>query len=216
VEHRPTGTRAGPPGAVQSQGPSSNFIHDMRSYMPGPHARFLEHVSKISNIRDFVLRNKYERGLEIAYDACLAMVRTFRDKHMQMVSRYIIIKSRESRSDLSSTTSSSTTTTATTQSQPPKRGEKVNLASAKTADGAEKKGLRGTGGTALIPFLKQARDETGEPAIDAWARRLLSNGPGFEGVRMGKLGEKGSGEHEVLGLAGVWSVDDSDGGICHW
>ncbi|RJE16357.1 indoleamine 2,3-dioxygenase, partial [Aspergillus sclerotialis] len=36
--------------------------------------------------------------------------------------------------------------------------------------------MRGTGGTALIPFLKQARDETGEPAIDAWARKLLMGG----------------------------------------
>lgn len=90
VEHRPTGTTAAS-GAVQ--GPSSNFIHDMRTYMPGPHARFLEHVSTISNIREFVTRNKYDRGLATAYDACLAMLRAFRDKHIQMVSRYIITKS---------------------------------------------------------------------------------------------------------------------------
>lgn len=71
----------------------------------------------------------------------------------------------------------------------------------------------------MIPFLKQCRDETGEPAIDAWARRLLNNGPGVQelaGARMGKLGEFASGETAVVGLAGVWSVDDSDGGICHW
>ncbi|KAF1350725.1 Indoleamine 2,3-dioxygenase [Delphinella strobiligena] len=199
IEHRPTGTTASS-GPVQ--GPSSNFIHDMRTYMPGPHARFLEHVSTISNIRDFVTQNRHDRGLATSYDACLAMLRTFRDKHIQMVSRYIIIKSRESRSHSRS-------------HSPTPRREKVNIASAKPADG-EKKGLRGTGGTALIPFLKQARDETGEPAIDAWARRLLNNGPGYDGVRMGKVGEAGSGDIKVLGLAGVWSVDDSDGGICHW
>jgi len=70
----------------------------------------------------------------------------------------------------------------------------------------------------LIPFLKQARDETGEPAIDAWARRLLGNGPGegIPGVRMTKMGEHASGEMAVVGLAGTWSVDDSEGGICHW
>ena len=88
--------------------------------------------------------------------------------------------------------------------------------------------LRGTGGTALIPFLKQARDETGEPAIDAWARRLLNNGPGTVmrydspgavqgvGARLTKMGEHASGEREIVGLAGVWSIDDSEGGICHW
>jgi indoleamine 2,3-dioxygenase len=100
--------------------------------------------------------------------------------------------------------------------------------------------LRGTGGTALIPFLKQARDETGEPAIDAWASRLLNNGPGTvrrrddghahhpsntqnafgnhnaQGARLTKMGEHASGEREILGLAGVWTLDDSEGGICHW
>ena len=211
VEHRPTGTTAAAAAAKGGavQGPSSNFIHDMRTYMPGPHARFLEHVASVSNIREFVTANKYDRGLATGYDACLAMLRAFRDKHIQMVSRYIIIKSRESR-DMSPHKTASASPPAPTR-------EKVNIASAKSADG-EKKALRGPGGTALIPFLKQARDETGEPAIDAWARRLLSNGPGVGdlGVRMGKLGEKGSGEFEVLGLAGVWSVDDSDGGICHW
>jgi indoleamine 2,3-dioxygenase len=79
--------------------------------------------------------------------------------------------------------------------------------------------LRGTGGTALIPFLKQARDETGEPAIDAWARRLLNNGPADPAssvARLTKMGEHASGEMEIVGLAGTWSVDDSEGGICHW
>ena len=94
-----------------------------------------------------------------------------------------------------------------------------------------RKDLRGTGGTALIPFLKQARDETGEPAIDAWARRLLNDGPGAAmaaadalrskmggpvSARMSKMGEHASGEVEIVGLAGVWGVDDSEGGICHW
>jgi len=84
-------------------------------------------------------------------------------------------------------------------------------------DGGRK--LRGTGGTALIPFLKQARDETGEPAIDAWARRLLNNGPAdptSSVARLTKMGEHASGEMEIVGLAGTWSVDDSEGGICHW
>ncbi|KAJ9632215.1 tryptophan 2,3- dioxygenase [Taxawa tesnikishii (nom. ined.)] len=201
IEHRPTGTSSA------TSLPPHNFIHDMRTYMPGPHARFLEHVSRVANIRSFVTQHRYDRALATAYDACLAMLRAMRDKHIQMVSRYIIVKSRETRSHSRSLSRDA-----------PKAPERMNIATGSAKEGADRKNLRGTGGTALIPFLKQARDETGEPAIDAWARRLLNNGPGAPqaGVRMGKLGEHASGETEIVGLAGVWSVDDSDGGICHW
>jgi len=223
IEHRPTGETApknphnphstsntDPSAPAPSmQGPSANFIHDMRTYMPGPHARFLQHVSTIANIRPYVTAHRHNRALATAYDACLAMLRAFRDKHIQMVSRYIIVKSRESRSQ-----------SVSSESAPSPAVNKMNIANAsrnKNGANGEKGSLRGTGGTALIPFLKQARDETGEPAIDAWARRLLNNGPGGDRfARMGKIGEHASGEMEIVGLAGVWSVDDSDGGICHW
>jgi indoleamine 2,3-dioxygenase len=101
--------------------------------------------------------------------------------------------------------------------------QRVNLANTMARTGSKK--LRGTGGTALIPFLKQARDETGEPAIDAWAKRLLNNGPAEIGAsfgvddgvaRLGKIAEGFNGQVEIVGLAGTWSVDDSEGGICHW
>jgi indoleamine 2,3-dioxygenase len=215
VEHRPTGTTAATPATTIQQGPSANFIHDMRTYMPGPHARFLEHVATVSNMRSFVTSNRHDRALAGAFDACLAMLRNFRDKHIQMVSRYIIVPSREARS---SGNSRSISPTHRKDSLTP---QQLNIAAA-SSNSSDKKNLRGTGGTALIPFLKQCRDETGEPAIDAWARRLLNNGPGgamameLGGARMGKLGEHASGETTVVGLAGVWLADESDGGICHW
>lgn len=216
VEHRPTGEKpsvssstAAATDAVQS--PPHGFIQDMRRYMPGRHRRFLEHMEQVANIREYVTSNRKNRALTTAYDACLAMLRALRDKHIQLVSRYIIIKSRESRSHSRSLSPQQAKST------------RVNLANTVNRTGSKK--LRGTGGTALIPFLKQARDETGEPAIDAWARRLLNNGPGDAGapfgvadgvVRMGKVKEGLDGEVEVVGLAGTWSVDDSEGGICHW
>ena len=210
VEHRPQGSQTTKSADQHSSisadtAPPQNFIHDMRTYMPGPHARFLEQVTSIANIRQFVRDHQYNRALAIAYDACLAMLRAFRDKHIQMVSRYIIVKSRESRSH--------------SRSISHEKPARVNLATANRPVGGTKAATttRGTGGTALIPFLKQARDETGEPAIDAWARRLLTNGPGVdEGVRLNTIGEHASGETVIVGLAGTWSVDDSDGGICHW
>ena len=53
---------------------------------------------------------------------------------------------------------------------------------------------------------------------DPWARRLLTNGPADAsgGARLTKVGEGASGEMQIVGLAGTWSVDDSEGGICHW
>jgi indoleamine 2,3-dioxygenase len=211
VEHRPTGEKRTDPANPALSGPSHGFIQDMRNYMPGPHRRFLEHMESVANVREYVTENRRNRALTTAYDACLAMLRSLRDKHIQLVSRYIIIKSRETRSH--------------SRSLSPKQAgtQRVNLANTMARTGSKK--LRGTGGTALIPFLKQARDETGEPAIDAWAKRLLNNGPAEIGAsfgvddgiaRLGKVSEGFNGEVEVVGLAGTWSVDDSEGGICHW
>ncbi|MCJ1318137.1 hypothetical protein MMC15_003464 [Xylographa vitiligo] len=216
VEHRPTGEKQKRNDSSESEAEGTappsrhNFIQDMRSYMPGPHRRFLEHVSHVANIREYVESHRSNRSLSIAYDACLAMLRSLRDKHIQMVSRYIIVKSRESRSHSRSIS-------------PQHAPQRINIATAtKNSSNDNRPGnkkLRGTGGTALIPFLKQARDETGEPAIDAWARRLLSNGPAEGGsnfAALGKMGEHADGESEVVGLAGTWAMDDSEGGLCHW
>ncbi|CAI6332834.1 unnamed protein product [Periconia digitata] len=202
VEHRPTGEKT----SEASSGPPHGFILEMRRYMPGPHRRFLEHVERVANIREYVTgRRHHDRALVIAFDACLAMLRSLRDKHIQLVSRYIIIKSRESRSQ--------------SRSLSPKQTPRKPVNLANTLQQGNGKKLRGTGGTALIPFLKQARDETGEPAIDAWARRLLNNGPAGMGTldagvaTLGKVKEHFDGAVEIVGLAGTWSVDDSEGGV---
>ena len=215
VEHRPTGDRAGENVDDRREGtapPSRNsFIHEMRSYMPGPHRRFLEHVSRVAELRDYIERRQSNRALCIAYDACLAMLRSLRDKHIQMVSRYIIVKSRAHSRSLSP------------RAAPPPRRNLANVAASPEpiqSDGRRgSKSLRGTGGTALIPFLKQARDETGEPAIDAWARRILTNGPADGGANPtspGPTSEHPAEKMEIVGLAGTWTMDDSEGGLCHW
>lgn len=225
IEHRPAGERStnssdSYTSASDTEGPSSmqkpNFIQEMRRYMPGPHRRFLEHVERIANIRSYVEAHRSNAALSTAFDACLAMLRAFRDKHIAIVSRYIIVKAREARGR---------SPTATKAAAP------LNLASANRAalspehnGAAAKRRLRGTGGSALIPFLKQARDETGEPAINDWIKRIVNNGPGLAAMaapgqgeaRLTKMGEHADGEMEVVGLAGVWKVDESEGGICHW
>ncbi len=91
------------------------------------------------------------------------------------------------------------------------------------------KRLRGTGGTALIPFLRQARDETGEPAIDAWARKLMSGTRRSQAdaeieaesrAYASQLGMSGYDAAEedgaTVGLAGSWNMEDSGGGLCQY
>lgn len=212
VEHRPTGTKATTADKDGPQAPPShhNFIHDMRTYMPGPHRCFLEHITSVANIRDYVNNNRSNGALCIAYDACLAMLRALREKHIQMVSRYIIVKSREPNRSLPPTTD--------VKKRP------MNLARASTDVGKvpTRKDLRGTGGTALIPFLKQARDETSEPTIYAQARRSFLNpyaqakreNPAFISADLGKIGDQPKGELQIVGLTATWKIQESEGGLC--
>lgn len=208
IDHRPTGESRDPTSESDREGRAAdrhNFIREMRRYMPGPHAQFLRDVTRVANIRDYVEDHSEDRQLCLAYDACLAMLSTFRDKHIAIVTRYIIIPSKEVR--------------ARSRSRSPEATRKqVNLAVAsRKKDG---KNQTGTGGTALIPFLKQARDETGEPAVEEWTRRFMKRQIKTEGRGDFFLGKADDGAPmdteaiEVKGLAGSWTMDDEMGGIC--
>jgi indoleamine 2,3-dioxygenase len=211
IEHRPTGEKPNPTSESEredrSTAPKHNFIRDMRRYMPGPHARFLNDVSSVANIRDFVEeRRSTDKPLSIAYDACLAMLRAFRDIHIAIVTRYIVLPSRENR--------------ARSRSRSPEAvRNRQNLATASRHEKYKK--VKGTGGTALIPFLKQARDETGEPAVEEWAKRFMSRQTKVSGQNdffLGKAEEQIPLDEPVVehGLAGTWSIDEDVGGICHY
>ncbi|KAM6515425.1 tryptophan 2,3- dioxygenase [Fusarium solani] len=207
IEHRPTG-ESRDPSSDTDRGRSShrhNFIMEMRKYMPGPHAQFLNDVSLVANIREFVEENQSDRQLCLAYDACLAMLSAFRDKHIAIVTRYIINPSKQVR--------------ARSRSRSPEATrQKLNLA---IASRKNQQNQKGTGGTALIPFLKQARDETGEPAVEEWTRRFMKRKLQTEGKNDFFLGKTPQGhlslekeDVEVKGLAGSWTMDDNVGGIC--
>jgi indoleamine 2,3-dioxygenase len=86
--------------------------------MDKPHRDFLEFLGKSPSIRGFCMDN----GLSAEFYACVEGMKGFRDDHIKMVTRYIIIPS----------------------GRGAKKEEKV----------------RGTGGTDLVPFLKQMRDES--------------------------------------------------------
>lgn len=76
------------------------------------------------------------------------MLKAFRDKHIQIVTRYIILQAKLYKKAGSSNT--------------------LRSGISKTAEKTEQKG---TGGTSLIPFLKQCRDETGDLAAGKWGKK---------------------------------------------
>lgn len=234
IEHRPTGEKPNPGSETEREyrsAPRHNFIQEMRRYMPGAHRRFLQDVSLVSNIKDFVYAHPRETALRIAYDACLTMLSAFRDKHINIVARYIITPSREVRARSRSRSpeaarrrpsqSLSVSQRQQQQQHTPTAQKKNNLAlsSQNEKDGSKK---RGTGGTALIPFLKQARDETGEPAVEEWTRRFMRRRVQREGDGDFFAGKADQGlapaveDVEVKGLAGSWTMDDEVGGICQF
>lgn len=127
---------------------SDGFHAEMRGYMPGPHARFLEDVEDIANIRAYVDSHHDDVLLLTAFNEAVAALSGFRDKHIALVTRYIIIPSR--------------------QGKPQNLVKRRDIASASTKLAAEKpktQELVGTGGTTLIPFLRTSRDETSETKV---------------------------------------------------
>ena len=119
----------------------------MRRYMPGPHARFLDDIEAIANIHSYVDSHTDQAELVTAFNEAVAALSAFRDKHIALVTRYIIIPSR--------------------MGKPLNTVNRRDIASASTkmALEAQTQELRGTGGTKLIPFLRTSRDETSETAI---------------------------------------------------
>jgi len=183
IDHRPTGEKKDAGGQGVPPPKKHGFIQEMRGYMPGPHRRFLEDLSRVSNLRDFVTSyNDAGRDqLKEAFDACLAGLRKFRDIHIQIVSRYILLPSSK-----------------TSAVKKPNPG-----------------GETGTGGTQLIPFLKQVREETMEGVAAEYTRGLIAQGlfPRDSAKRSRDVAER----TQMVGLAGVWETSfDGGGGICHW
>lgn len=125
-----------------------NFHAEMREYMPGPHKRFLDDVEAIANIRSYVDAHQEDAELLGAFNEAVAALSRFRDIHIALVTRFIIIPARQGR--------------------PAQFAERNDIASMSTKMAAEKgstQELVGTGGTKLIPFLRTSRDETKEATV---------------------------------------------------
>ncbi|RKO87458.1 Indoleamine 2,3-dioxygenase [Blyttiomyces helicus] len=124
--------------------PPTNHIHEMRRYMPGEHRDFVYALERGPSIRNFVLaalardtRTPEEERMIAAYNHCADRMRAFRDRHLQIVAAYIIVQARRKR-------------------------EMGIGADAQRERAQQSLTARGTGGTDLVPFLKQSRNETAE------------------------------------------------------
>lgn len=116
-------------------GPS--VFAEMREYMPGPHRAYLGEMEKMSSIGAFVKSEPGSRDLVEAYNNVLSKLAKWRSKHIGVVTTHIVGQARKE--------------------------AKEKVAAEEVRDGLSVKDeseLQGTGGTALIPFLKGARHET--------------------------------------------------------
>jgi len=125
--------------------PGDNFLFSMRMYMPGIHRRFLQHVEAVANLRGFVGDRPSDQRLVAAFNGCVNALLGLRRKHIQIVARYVVLAgSRERRA-------------------PQVRNEKASIGPSSAL--VENASRRGTGGTMLIPFLKQTAQDTWEAAV---------------------------------------------------
>jgi indoleamine 2,3-dioxygenase len=145
IEHHATGAHRGRSVDAGVKSKANPYMADMRNYMPGPHRRFLAYVEENTKVRAYCISEEASEGVKAAYNETVEALSKFRDIHIQIVTRYIITPSRS----------------------PPAahvlRKEAVGLAAASrraSSEGGKVPQLYGTGGTDLLPFLKQTRDET--------------------------------------------------------
>lgn len=108
VEHFPTGVK-------KEDGKSSkpSYIYHMRTYMFKSHRQFIERIAECPSIRDYVMlcklkietntttttdvqRDLYVRMIA-AFNQAVDNMKAFRDKHFQMVTRYIILPATRTR-----------------------------------------------------------------------------------------------------------------------
>lgn len=159
VSHTPQGSSN--PHASAGKPEAKSYHEEVREYMPGPHRRLLEHVwrsGSISGLAALPTSGPEHERMQEAYAAAIKTLTEFRTGHVGIVTAYIIIPSKKAAAEAEL-----------------KDNKAVNLATMSTMQQNEKKGaggkesaddqLTGTGGTALLPFLKQSRDETFDAGV---------------------------------------------------
>lgn len=144
------------PHAKAGKPEEKGFHQEVREYMPGGHRRFLEHVARSGSIRSLAMLptcGPEHARMQEAYTAAIKSLTEFRNKHLGIIASYIVVPSKKTWHGADKKATTTNLATASTLQQSERRD-----AGGESAD----KELTGTGGTALLPFLKQSRDETAE------------------------------------------------------
>lgn len=159
-----------PKALLGETGPSAEetFMTRMAAYMPHPHRSFLTHLAGAPHpIRKLVLDNKEKRpALVKAYDEALKALKELREKHMRIATLYIIQQARrQPTEELIALGAPRPNASSEEAIKEDKRLETTSLSEiiAEREDEVRRVGdeeVRGTGGTALIKFLKMCRDNT--------------------------------------------------------
>ena len=112
---------------------------EMWLYMPREHRTFLELVAKLPSLREYVGARPDDQKLNRTYNGCLQELASWRSRHIGVVTTHIVTPSRNEQ----------------------REGRKPDPE--EVTDGLsvqDESKLKGTGGSPLIPFLKQAKQET--------------------------------------------------------
>ncbi|KAF9981155.1 hypothetical protein BGZ75_007589 [Mortierella antarctica] len=182
-------------GAKPAHGSNSNnFIQKMRFYMPGPHRNFLTQLKEVADIRKHVTdkasgdrTDPQVEKLIMIFDECVHQIKVFRDVHIQMVTLYIVmpanrgpsvshsgfgppphaqnsaeVNGKQDREPVVSSAKGFSKRSSILYPREVNFGAPHGLAK-KLEEGNDV--VRGTGGTDLIPFLRQSRDETNDSKI---------------------------------------------------
>ncbi|KAF8998507.1 Indoleamine 2,3-dioxygenase [Cyathus striatus] len=125
------------PSPSTSTSGGESFLKRMQRYMPRHHRAFLSHLSTSPYpLRGLVVSENATADLKEAYNKAVGSLKNFRDAHMKVVVLYIV--------------------------GPARRRPAGESKEKKEEEG----GLKGTGGTELVRFLKGVRERTGEGVVD--------------------------------------------------
>ncbi len=111
----------------------------MRAYMPLEHRDFLKVIAARRSLREYIDSRAEDPRLVDAYNECLQQLSSWRSRHIGVVTTHITSQARNEH----------------------RKGEKPDPN--EVTDGLsvqDESKLQGTGGSALIPFLRQAKQET--------------------------------------------------------